>query len=140
MRKCRNAQKAHCISQAADILSLHPSNVMRKLMFIHAFIEVCKLALCIHFTFGRLLAFVMLIESVDCSYFVQVFYKESVLRLLQVLALLEINCLTIIYNIQHVPFMHLRSQNWYTHQVCGDQDIDIINWVEEGAYNSFLCT
>ena len=55
VRKCRNGKKAHRISQAADILSLQPSNVMRKSMFMHAFIEVCKLALCMHFTFGRLI-------------------------------------------------------------------------------------
>ena len=46
----------------ADILSLQPSNVMRKSMFVNAFIMVCKLALYMHCTFDSLLAFLKLVE------------------------------------------------------------------------------
>lgn len=64
--KCRNGKKTHCISQVF--------HVMRKSVFVNAFIKVCKLALCLHFTFDSLLALL------NCELFILFpnLYKESV--------------------------------------------------------------
>ena len=54
--KCRNGKKTHCISQVF--------HVIRKSVFVNAFIKVCKLALMFAFYFDSLLA------SLNCELFI----------------------------------------------------------------------